>query len=160
MNKTTIFAVMGGVTLSLLSSCGSKKFAITTSGENLTALTKVTDNEEPCISPFGGDNGRDLFFAARENKEYYNIYKKENPFSSAMSQKTSGKNRNYSPAYCAATDKIAFRCQMEGASSSDIFIMGNNQGKALCLYFDFFDGFIQAYIFVFLTSMFMSETMD
>lgn len=48
-----------------------------------------------------------------------------------MSQKTSGKNRNYSPAYCAATDKIAFRCQMEGASSSDIFIMGNNQGKAL-----------------------------
>ncbi len=28
------------------------------------------------------------------------------------------------------------------------------------LYFDFFDGFIQAYIFVFLTSMFMSETMD
>ncbi len=28
------------------------------------------------------------------------------------------------------------------------------------LYFDFFDGFIQAYIFVFLTSMFMRETMD
>ena len=28
------------------------------------------------------------------------------------------------------------------------------------LYFDFFDGFIQAYIFVFLTSMFMKETME
>jgi len=64
----------------MLVSCGGTQFAITSSGENLSALTKVTDNEEPCISPYGGDNGRDLFFAACENKNYYNIYKKENPF--------------------------------------------------------------------------------
>ena len=59
----------------MIVSCGGTQFAITSSGENLTALTKVTDNEEPCISPFGGDNGKDLFFAARESKKYYNIYK-------------------------------------------------------------------------------------
>jgi len=28
------------------------------------------------------------------------------------------------------------------------------------LYFDIFDGFIQAYVFVFLTSLFMSEAME
>ena len=114
----------------VLSSC-STRYLVTSSGENLSALTKVTDTEEPCISPYGGDNGKDLFFASRENGNYYNIYKKENPFSNAMSQKTSGKNFNISPAYCAATDKIAFRCQMEGAASSDIYMMNNNQGKAL-----------------------------
>lgn len=117
--------------LAMLSSCGSTQYAITLSGENLSALTKVTDNEEPCVSPYGGDNGKDLFFAARENERYYNIYKKENPFSSAMSQKTSGKNFNISPAYNAETDRIAFRCQLEGASTSDIYLMNNNQGKAL-----------------------------
>lgn len=31
---------------------------------------------------------------------------------------------------------------------------------AFSLYFDIFDGFIQAYVFVFLTSLFMSETME
>ena len=61
----------------------------------------------------------------------YNIYKKDNPFSSAMSQKTSGKNYNLSPAFNATTDRIAFRCQLEGAYTSDIYAMGNNQGKAL-----------------------------
>ena len=116
----------------MLASCGSKKvFLITLSGENLTARTKVTDSEEPCISPYGGDNGKDLFFAVRENKEYYNIYKKENAFSASMSQKTSGKNYNYSPAYNAATDRFAFRCQLEGAATSDIYAMDNSQGKAL-----------------------------
>lgn len=121
---------MSGLTF-LLSSCSGKRYAITATGEDLTSLTKVTDNEEPCVSPFGGDNGKELFFAARENKEYYNIYKKENPFSSAMTQKTSGKNFNISPTYCAAIDKIAFQCQLEGASTSDIYMMNNNQGKAL-----------------------------
>lgn len=114
-----------------LSSCGGTKFAITSGNENLTALTKVTDNEEPCISPFGGDNGKDLFFAARENHKYYNIYKKENPFSTAMSQKTSGKNYNYAPTYCSVTDKIAFRCQNEGNLTSDIYMMSGTKGKAL-----------------------------
>lgn len=108
-----------------------KKWAITTNGESLQALTQVTDNEEPCFFPFGGDNGKALYFAVRENKKWYNIYKKENPFSAAMTQKTSGKNMNYAPAYCAAIDKLAFRCQLEGSSTSDIFMMTDSKGKAL-----------------------------
>ncbi|MBQ8502489.1 MAG: PD40 domain-containing protein [Bacteroides sp.] len=128
MKKTIYLAVFAMVGLS---SCGGTKFAITSGDESLSALTKVTDAEGPCISPFGGDNGRDLYFAAQEKGKYYNIYKKENPFSSAMSQKTSGKNQNYAPAYCAAIDRIAFRCQNEGSSTSDIYMMANSGGKAL-----------------------------
>lgn len=108
-----------------------KKFEITTGDENLAALTKVTDNEEPCMYPFGGNNGKDLFFAARENKKYWNIYKKDNAFSSAMTQKTNGKNFNTSPCYCAAIDRIVFSCQNEGAASSDIFMMNATKGKAM-----------------------------
>ncbi|MBP5772216.1 MAG: PD40 domain-containing protein [Bacteroidaceae bacterium] len=129
MTTKNVLSLLAASTL--LVSCGATQFAITDSGESLTALTKVTDNEEPCVSPYGGDNGKDLFFAACESRNYYNIFKKENPFSSAMSQKTSGKNFNLSPAYNAVADKIAFRCQLEGASTSDIYMMNNNQGKAL-----------------------------
>ena len=113
-------------------SCGSSKFAVTSAGENLSALTKVTDGEESCITPFGGDNGKNLFYAQGQDKgKYYNIFKKENPFASASIQKTSGKNLNYAPTYCEATDRIAFRCQNEGMSSSDIYMMSGTQGKAL-----------------------------
>lgn len=115
----------------LFSSCGSTTFAISSGDESLTALTKVTDNEEPCITPYGGDDGRDLYFAARESKKYYNIYKKENAFSQSMAQKTSGKNFNISPTFCAKTDKIAFKCQNEGSSTSDIFLMSNSKSAAL-----------------------------
>ena len=114
-----------------LTSFAKKKWAITITGESLQALTKVTDNEEPCMYPFGGDNGSALYFSARENKKYFNIYKKENPFSQAMTQKTSGKNYNYSPCYNTATDKIAFRCQLEGSNTSDIYMMTDSKGKAL-----------------------------
>lgn len=116
-----------------VAACGyaKKKWAITANGETLQALTQVTDNEEPCIYPFGGDNGTALFFSSRENKKWYNIYKKENPFSAAMTQKTAGKNLNYAPAYCPVTDKIAFRCQLEGSSTSDIYLMTDGKGKAL-----------------------------
>ena len=127
--KKLFFAVM---LLSIaVSGYGKKKWAITTTGESLQALTQVTDNEEPCMYPFGGDNGSPLYFAARENKKYFNIYKKDNPFSAAMTQKTSGKNYNYSPVFCAATDKIAFRCQLEGSNTSDIYMMTDSKGKAL-----------------------------
>ena len=122
--------VLTAAMLLLLASCGTK-FAITSSGETLLKLTKVTDLEEPCLNPYGGDDGHDLYFSVREEKKYYNIYKKENPFSNAISQKTSGKNFNFSPAYCEANGKIAFRCQLEGASTSDIYMMNNNQGKAM-----------------------------
>ena len=128
MKKTFVFAV---VILMVMPVMAKKKFAITTGDENLAALTKITDNEEPCMFPFGGADGKDLFFAARENKKYWNIYKKDNAFSSAMTQKTNGKNNNTSPFYCAATDKIVFSCQNEGSSTSDIFMMSGTKGKAL-----------------------------
>ena len=114
----------------MLCSCASQ-YAIMSGDENLQALTKVTDGDQPCITPYGGDNGKNLYFAVMENKKYYNIYKKENPFSSAMTQKTSGKNFNYSPAYCEEIDKIVFRCQNEGNLTSDIFTMPNTKGKTL-----------------------------
>ena len=119
------------VACATLTSWAGKNFEITTSGENLMTLTKVTDNEEPCMNPYGGNMGLNLFFAARENKKYWNIYKKENVFSTAMSQKTSGKNFNWAPAYSEVLDKIAFRCQNEGSATSDIFMMNNTKGKTL-----------------------------
>ena len=108
-----------------------KRHPVTTNGENLSALTKVTDSSEPCITPFGGDNGKDLFFAIRENKKFFNIYKKDNPFSGSVVQKTVGKNYNFYPAYNATIDKIAFHCAIEGANTSDIYMTNGTQGKAL-----------------------------
>lgn len=131
MKKSLLFYVHAIAIAGLFfESCGTQ-YAVLETGENLSALTKVTDTEEPCISPFGGDNGKDLFFASRENKQYYNIYKKENPFSNAMSQKTSGKNFNICPTYSEENGKIAFSCQMEGSLTPDIYMMNSNQGQAL-----------------------------
>ena len=114
-----------------ITGCAGPRLAITFAGENLQALTQVTDAQEPCITPFGGDEGKNLYFAAREKGKYYNIYLKENPFSSAMTQKTSGMNLNYSPTFSEALGRIAFRCQNEGSSTSDIFTMPASGGKAL-----------------------------
>ena len=102
--KKILFAAL--LTALAMNVDAKKKFAITMTGENLSTLTQVTDNAEPCMDPFGGDNGSPLYFAVRENKKYYNIYKKANPFSAAMSQKTSGKNFNRNPWYNPVTDKL------------------------------------------------------
>lgn len=112
-----------------ISSCGT--LAVVSGGEVLDTLTKVTDADEPCGNPFGGDNGKNLFYAGRSSGQYWNIYYKENAFSSAVGEKTSGKNRNSSPAYCDATNKIAFSCQNEGMATTDIYMMNANQGRAL-----------------------------
>lgn len=127
--KRTFFCIT--VVAAVFTSCSSTQFAITSGDEHLSALTKVTDSEEPCINPYGGDNGQNLFYAAREGGRYFNIFKKENPFASASSQKTSGKNLNYQPFYSPAIDKIVFRCQNEGSSTSDIFMMAATNGKTL-----------------------------
>lgn len=128
MKKVLLLAVL---TCIILSASAKKKLAITMTGENLATLTQVTDNQEPCLDPYGGDNGTALYFSVRENKKYYNIYKKDNPFSAAMSQKTSGKNYNRQPIYNPVTGKIAFSCQQDGAGTSDIYTMFDNKGKAL-----------------------------
>ena len=110
------------------------QYAVTSGGENLTALTKITDGDDVCTMPFGGDNGRDLFYLKRTHDDsftYSNIFKKENPLASASSEKTSGKNSNAHPAYCSAIDKIVFRYYPSGSSSSDIYMMPASQGKAL-----------------------------
>lgn len=108
-----------------------KKLVVTTTGENLVALTQVTDNKYPCISPTGGENGRNLYYAVNEDGRYYNIYKKDNAYAAATSQKTSGRNYNISPVYNAQTDRIAFRCMNEGMSTSEIFMTPNTNSKAL-----------------------------
>ena len=128
MKKILFAALLTAVAMNVEA---KKKFAITMTGENLSTLTQVTDNAEPCMDPFGGDNGAPLYFSVRENKKYYNIYKKANPFSAAMSQKTSGKNFNRNPWYNPATDKLAFSCMQDGSSTSDIYTMFDNKGKAL-----------------------------
>ena len=111
-----------------------KVYAITAGGENLSALTKITDDDERCTMPSGGDNGKDLFYLKRSrdgSNVYSNIFKKDNPLASASSEKTSGKNRHAHPSYCEAIDKIVFRFSTEGNASSDIFMMSASQGKAL-----------------------------
>lgn len=139
-----IVLLLGG----LLAGCGSSRnlppppppikkvvqYAVTSGGENLSALTKVTDGDDVCTMPFGGDNGKDLFYLKRSHDGIYtysNVYKKENPLASASSEKTSGKNSNAHPAYCKAIDKIVFRYYPTGSSSSDIYMMPASQGKAL-----------------------------
>lgn len=131
INKVTLRLLAFGIISSTFASCSTKQFAIASGDESLTTLTKVTDNEEPCMTPFGGDEGKALFFSAQESNKYMNIYKKENPFSNAMTQLTSGKNYNTQPVYNAATGKVAFRCKNEGSSTSDIYILTDGKGKAL-----------------------------
>ena len=66
MKKVLLLAVLTCITLS---ASAKKKFVITMTGENLATLTQVTDNTEPCLDPYGGDNGTALYFSVRENKK-------------------------------------------------------------------------------------------
>ena len=61
-----------------LSSCTST-YVISSAGESLSALTKVTDAEKQCISPYGGDEGKDLFYSMEEKGGVFKIYRKGNP---------------------------------------------------------------------------------
>lgn len=101
-------------------------------GENLSALTKITESEYKCDFPAGGDNGKNLFFSVHtQGDSYVNIYKKESANNASMNEKTSGKNKNVAPSYCAATDMLAFAGRFEGASFRDIYMMNATQGSAL-----------------------------
>ena len=130
MQKSKSLIVLAA-SLPLLCGCFSAKtFEMTANGEILSALTKVTENND-CMCPFGGDNGGTLFFVYSANDAYSNICKKDNPLSGSMTQMTEGKNFNVFPTYCKTTEKIAFRARLEGSQSSDIYMMNANQGKAL-----------------------------
>jgi len=116
----------------LFVSCGPRDWDMYAPGENLSSLTKVTDLEDICEYPHGGDNGRNLFFSVRDKRGISrNIYKRDIPTSGSVIQKTAGKNDNRHPSFCAATDKLVFSGKQEGAYSSDIYMMDASQGNAL-----------------------------
>lgn len=100
-------------------------------GENLTSLTKVHETESNCDYPFGGDGGRNLFFAVHDRAGSSNIFRKDNPTAMSMSQLTGGKSRNVAPSYSAAINKVAFDGRPEGNSVSDIYLVNATQGGAL-----------------------------
>lgn len=134
MRKRNILHLLALIAFSMLSiSCGSKRFAMYSPEEyNLQSLTKITDNEENKFdAPFGGDNGRELFFAVRDKRGSSNIYRKEFPVSAAMSPKTDGRNYNTSPTFCAKTGQLAYSGRQEGALISDIYMMDVSHGSAI-----------------------------
>jgi len=61
MQKSKSLIVLAA-SLPLLCGCffSAKTFEMTANGEILSALTKVTENND-CMCPFGGDNGGTLF---------------------------------------------------------------------------------------------------
>lgn len=109
------------------------QYSVSIAGESLSALTEVTKSDETCFSSFGGDSGRNLFFAVEDRSgNYSNIFHRpDNPISTAMSQKTGGKNHNVAPTYCAATNQLAFAGRQEGNEKRDIFLINLSQGSAL-----------------------------
>lgn len=116
----------------LTDGCSPKGWDMYAPGENLTSLTKITDMEDICEYPYGGDNGRNLFFSVRDKRGISrNIYKRDIPTSGSVIQKTAGKNDNRHSSFCAATDKLVFSGKQEGAYSSDIYMMDASQGNAL-----------------------------
>jgi len=117
----------------LFASCGSTQYATYSPEEtNLQSLTKITDNEDSrYFSPYGGDNGRNLFFTVSDKRGRSNIYRKDNPIAAAMSPKTDGNNINTSPTYCQATGQLAYAGRQEGAYVNDLYMMDAAQGSAI-----------------------------
>lgn len=121
------------MTAMLTVSCSTGRYAMYSPEEtNLQSLNKITDNEDNKFdAPFGGDNGKNLFFAVRDKRGSSNIYRKENPISAAMNPKTDGRNINTAPTFCAATNQMAYAGRQEGAYINDIFMMDVTQGAAI-----------------------------
>lgn len=127
-----------GVVALLFVGCGPKPDAVPlhvvySPGENLTSLTKVTESEYVCGFPNGGDNSKNLFFTMNDKggTVYSNVYRKENPISASVSQKTAGNNQNTAPTYSAATNMVAFAGQLEGSTVSDLYMINATQTNAL-----------------------------
>lgn len=133
MNRNNLLHAVCLMTFaSFVVSCGPGQWDLYAPGENMSSLTKITDMEDICEYPYGGNNGRNLFFSVRDKRgTSRNIYKRDNPISGSVIQKTAGKNDNCQPSYCAVTDKLVFSGKQEGAFSSDIYMMDASQGNAL-----------------------------
>lgn len=99
-------------------------YNIQAEGEMFTSLTKITENSD-AVCPVGGDNNGPLFFVYQaDGKGQCNIYKKDKPLSSSMTQMT-GVDLAMFPTYSEVADKIAFRM------NNDIYTMPVSKGKAL-----------------------------
>lgn len=101
--------------------------AVSSPGENLTALTQVHETEYNCWTPNGGDGGRNLFFTVHDGK-YSNIYRKDKTTAASMTQVTGGRNKHDAPSYCPTTNKIAFAGQSEGNVAKDIYMVNATGG--------------------------------
>lgn len=126
---------------SLLTGCGSKKevpspvilvHEVYSQGENIN-FTKVHESKYKCEYPFGGDNGKNLFFSMRDNESqsFSNICRKEDPVGMSVIQLTGGNNQNLRPSYSAVTNMVAFQNSPEGKGCSDIYMVNATQGGAL-----------------------------
>ncbi len=113
-------------------SCGSaKQFLVTSTSENLTVLTKITESETQLgLSASGGYGYDGLLLTIRDQSGYSNIYKKDNPLSPAMVQLTSGSNYNSDPVLCLATGRIAYKKNTAGASA-DIYMISLSNNTAM-----------------------------
>lgn len=72
--------IIGFIAVVVLASCGGTRFAVTTGGENLQALTKVTDGEEPSITPFGGMMGKIFILLFKKRKSITTFTKRRTLF--------------------------------------------------------------------------------
>ena len=143
INKMKYASIMAlGMTTLLIVNCGGSgknlpaeqpvQYVVNMPGENLTMLSKVTEGDNRCDAPFGGDNGRNLFFVVHtKGTTTSNVYKKDDPFSASMSEKTSGNNQNMSPTYCATTNMLAYSNRYGSYGQRDIYMVNASQGSAL-----------------------------
>lgn len=117
----------------VLAGCGTETYLVYSPGENLTSLTKVHESKYKCEYPFGGDNGKNLFFSIRDNENdvFSNICRKDNPIGMSVIQLTGGNNQNTRPSYSAATNMVAFQNSPEGRGCKDIYMVSATKGGAL-----------------------------
>lgn len=120
----------------LLSSCGSvKEYLITSGSENLSGLTKITDNSSQTVSAVATSPNSPTIYLAIGDGSSRNIYKKDNPTSASVAQITSGDINCSSPAYNPATDRLAFtyrtRYDANSWTKGDIYTLSFNNVNAL-----------------------------
>lgn len=132
MNKKSLMPLLCVGASVILSGCATRLPNYSPEEVNLQSLNRITDNQDNNYdSPFGGDQGKNLFFAVRDKSRNSNIYQKDNPISNAMSPKTNGKNYNTSPTFCQATNQVAYSGRQEGAYHEDIFMLNASQSGAI-----------------------------
>lgn len=114
--------------LLLFNSC-TTSYLVTSAGESFDSLTKITEREEECLYPNGGDDGENLTFTVKESDGYFNIYLKDKVLTNAIIQKTAGNNFNFFPDYCSENQNIVF--QYYANDNFDIYYINAYKGKAI-----------------------------